>query len=84
MDGQEADCANLLTFLRAMCTIPAGRATTPTIQRPASTVLRVDEMLYRHLRDNIVLQDLPRLQESNLLEPSMHIAQAIIELVMEQ
>jgi hypothetical protein len=84
MDGQEADCANLLTFLRAACTIPAGGAMTPTVQRPASMVLRVDEMLYHHLRTNIVLRDLPRLQESNLLEPSLHVAQAINELVMEQ
>jgi hypothetical protein len=47
-------------------------------------ILRVDELLYRHIRDNIVLQDLPRLQESNLLEPSMHVVQAINKLVTEQ
>jgi aromatic ring hydroxylase len=56
----------------------------PTLQRMASTVLRVNEALYQHIRTNIVLWDLPQLQESNLLEPSMHVAQAINELVIEQ
>jgi hypothetical protein len=82
-DGQDVDCANLLNFLRAACTIPTV-GTVPTIQRPPAQVLRVDEALYRHLRTNIVLRDLPSLQESNLLEPSLHVAQAINELVSEQ
>ena len=81
-DGFEGDCAPLLTYLRAACTLPAGQL-LPAVQRPAAPVLRVDESLYRHIRDEIVLRDFPRLREPAALEPGMHVAQAIGELVNE-
>ena len=81
-DGLELDCAPLLSFLRAACTLPTGQP-VPALQRAAATVLRADAALYRHIRDNVVLRDLPGLQQPETLEPSLHVARAIGELVVE-
>jgi hypothetical protein len=55
----------------------------PALQRAAATVLQVDATLYRHIRDNMVLRDLPGLQQPETLEPSLHVVRAIGELVVE-
>ena len=78
----ELHCSPLLSFLRAACTLPTGQP-VPVLQRAAATVLRADAALYRHIWDNVVLWDLPGLQQPEMLEPSLHMARAIVELVVE-
>lgn len=81
-DGFELACAPLLDYLRAACTLPAGQP-VPAVQRPAANVLRMDETLHQHIRENVVHRDLPRLRQPELLEPGLHVARAIGDLVTE-
>jgi hypothetical protein len=83
-DGLEVDCAPLLSFLCAACTLPTGQP-VPALQWAAATVLRADAALYRHIRDNVVLRDLPGLKQPEILKPSLvHVARAIRELVVKR
>jgi hypothetical protein len=55
LEGQEADCANLLTFLRATHTIPTGGDDDPSYPEASLHGPTCRQELYCHLRDNIVL-----------------------------
>jgi hypothetical protein len=55
----------------------------PSIQRTVAPVLRVNVPLFAHIWDILIYRDFPRLREPANLEPGLHVAQAIGELVTE-
>ena len=62
-DGLEVDCAPLLSFFLAACALPMGQP-VPALQGAAATMLQADAALYQHIWDNVVLWDLPALQQA--------------------
>ena len=57
-DGFEGDCAPLLAYLRAACTLQMAQL-VPSIQCAAAPVLRVDPPLFAHIRDSLIHMDFP-------------------------
>jgi hypothetical protein len=57
-DRFEGDCAPLLAYLRAACTLQTVQL-VPSIQCTAAPVLRVDPLLFAHIRDSLVHRDFP-------------------------
>jgi hypothetical protein len=82
-NGLEADCAALLMYLQAACTLQTGQM-VPTVQHLVVPVLHVNAPLFFvFIRDNIVHRDFPWLQEPAHQETGLHVACAIVELVTE-
>jgi hypothetical protein len=81
-NGLEANCGSLLVYLWAACTRQLGQL-LPTVQCLAPTIFCMDDVLYNHVWETLIYWDLPCLHQPETLEPGLHVAHAIGELVTE-